>query len=272
MHLERNDYRDWLRDILAERVQSNPHYSLRAFARDLAISPASVSLIINRKKGLSRKKAAEVSRRLSLDTQEQELFQALVSLESARDEVDRNIARARIAQITLADQTRQIEMAVFRVMSDWQHFAILQLTSLREFKPDHGWIAGRLHLEIGVVEQSVSRLFRLGLLVSDESGGWKPSERVTFARSDIPSEALRNFHRQVIEKGLRAIRGQRVDERFLVSGFFAIRKQDYPAVVEKVRAAYREISRSSACTPGEGDELYALSMQLFSTTSERDFK
>ena len=46
-----------LNEKFKERVQANSAYSLRSFARDLKVSPSTLSEIFNQKKGLSQKLA-----------------------------------------------------------------------------------------------------------------------------------------------------------------------------------------------------------------------
>src|SRR2546430_13739191 len=48
------DYRRVLRKELESRCRTSPRYSLRAFARDLKISPSRLSEILSGKQGLSR--------------------------------------------------------------------------------------------------------------------------------------------------------------------------------------------------------------------------
>ena len=55
------DYRDILREELAARTETNPQYSLRAFARDLGIGSARLSEVLNGNTGLSRPAAEPLS-------------------------------------------------------------------------------------------------------------------------------------------------------------------------------------------------------------------
>src|ERR1700733_8832696 len=79
---EQNDYRQYLRNVLEERTSKNAHYSLRAFARDLELSPQMLSFVLNKKRDLSPGSAAEVAERLELNPAEAAHFVDLVSLRS----------------------------------------------------------------------------------------------------------------------------------------------------------------------------------------------
>ncbi len=54
------DYRDYLQQMLADRKSGNSAYSLRAFARDLGINPATLPQVLNRKRGVSPKNAEKI--------------------------------------------------------------------------------------------------------------------------------------------------------------------------------------------------------------------
>jgi hypothetical protein len=51
--LKHRDYRAFLKSELEERMEKNSSYSLRAFARDLTVSPQMLSLVLNGKKTTS---------------------------------------------------------------------------------------------------------------------------------------------------------------------------------------------------------------------------
>ena len=59
-------YQDILKAELEKRQRANARYSLRAFARDLGVSPSNLSEILQRKAGLSRIKAQEIAKKLNL--------------------------------------------------------------------------------------------------------------------------------------------------------------------------------------------------------------
>ena len=55
----------------------------------------------------------------------------------------RELARIRL-QKTAVPEYQQLQMDTFRVISDWYHFGILELTYLKSFKSDPRWIAKAL--------------------------------------------------------------------------------------------------------------------------------
>lgn len=67
-----------IRRVFEHRREKNGSYSLRAFARDIDLSPSFLSLFLNGKKNLSLNSAYRIGRRLGLEPEEQAaLFNAV---------------------------------------------------------------------------------------------------------------------------------------------------------------------------------------------------
>lgn len=55
-----------LKEVLAQRKEKNPSYSLRAFARHLSMSPSFLCEVASGRKGLSRERAEQLRVKLGL--------------------------------------------------------------------------------------------------------------------------------------------------------------------------------------------------------------
>lgn len=97
------DYREFLREVLAMRVKRNPHYSQRAFARDLGLLPSRLNQILNGKLGLSPVAALQLAGRLGLQSGERDFFYDLVLSQSARSGCVRDAAAARVRAADLLE-------------------------------------------------------------------------------------------------------------------------------------------------------------------------
>src|SRR5688500_13060669 len=67
-------YLSKMREGLSLKQRNNPHYSLRAYARDIGIHPATLSQIINGKRALPAKDSEKVIKKLNLGPKERSLF------------------------------------------------------------------------------------------------------------------------------------------------------------------------------------------------------
>ena len=123
-----NDFRLYLQNELIRRCQKNPHYSLRAFARILQIDASALSKILNAKRAVTPEMLTKLGLKLGLGKQELKSFKGIKSGAGALGHLDFDTIDA--------DQ--------FKIISDWYHYAILELTAVAHFRADTKWIAKTL--------------------------------------------------------------------------------------------------------------------------------
>lgn len=262
------DYREWMKATLKERIDNNPSYSLRAFARDLKLSPASISLILNGRKGLSKPTAERVAKSMGLTQAEQEYFKTLVLAKHARTEAGKEMAKIRLLSLSTSKEKISLEQDRFQVIANWYHFGILQLTHLKNFRSEISWIARQLDIPEADAREAVARLRRLGLINQAPGGKLKATHDIVFTTDGIPSEGLRKFHRQMIEKALKAIHEQPIGQRMLTSTQFPMKRDQYNKITAKIRALNEEIIQKHSTSDGDGDAVYAVTFQLYQVNKE----
>jgi uncharacterized protein (TIGR02147 family) len=253
------DYRKILRNELEDRCQKNPRYSLRSFARDLGVSAPRLSRILNGRHGLSGEAAREIARRLNLSPSEQELFGTLVESEHARTSIVRNAARVRASELNTAFQALGLDS--FRVISDWYHLAILELTLVEGFQSDPAWIADQLGITQIEARSAVDRLLKFDLL--KKTGGALRATGSNFANPEgLPNDAIRKFHRQILARADQALNFQGAEERESSNLTIAIDESTLPKarklIREFTRKFDRELSQASKKT-----RVYNLTVQFF---------
>ncbi len=264
--LDRN-YRTILRKILAERVGANPRYSMRAFAKSLDLAPARLSLVLAGKQGLSRTSALAISNKLELAAREKEFFIASAIATDGRSRSERVRAQGVLQTLATGPAAQvALEEHEFALIADWQHFAVLELMQTKGFRGDPTWIARRLGLTKFEVTQTLARLEELGYIAREDSGIRLIKSDVTTTK-DVPSEAIRKFNRQILDKAKTAITMQSVLERDVSTLTVGIRKRDLPKYKELIKNFRREFNAIATATPSSArDEVYVLSAQFFKLT------
>jgi uncharacterized protein (TIGR02147 family) len=242
-----------------ERSSRNSSYSLRAFARDLGLSASGLSQILSGKQGLSVELAAQIADRLQMNEVEKKRVCALAESRHARSKKQRELARIRLSEFAVSPTTVQLD--AFRVISEWYHFAILELTRLEGFEGTPQWIADALEINEKSAELAIERLLRLELLEKD-GGQLKAAEDFVTTPSDLPSDAVKKFHDQVLEKARQALVFQSVAERDFSSVTMAVSHEDMPKAKEWIREFRRTFTRNMEANPKK-DSLYQLSIQFF---------
>lgn len=263
-----SDYRDYLRDELERRLAKNPTYSLRAFARHLGISPQMLSFVVNRKKNISSGVASQFADRLNLDPAGASRFIDLVELSKTRKPTAKKILEDRLSEGARESlpEFRALEASKFKVISDWHHYAILELTQTEGFKSDIAWIAKRLGLKVFEVEQAVERLKVLELLEENSLGRLVRTEVNLTATYEAPNAALRKLAKQYLEKSIAALEDQTMEERDVTNITMSVDPKRIPQAKKMIADFRRKLC--AFLEQGERTEVYVLSPALIKLTNE----
>lgn len=256
-----DNYRRYFTETFESRSMRNPSYSLRAFARDLDIGTSTLTEVLQGKYGLSKGRIEKVAKALQLSSDQTEHFSDLIARDHGRSEKDREEAALRI-QLRLRHSIQTITLDGFKVISDWYHLALLELISLPSFKNDTEWMAKRLGLPELTIVEAIDRLERLELIEKTKTGILLTDD-FTSIGNNTPSQAIRKFHSQILQKALTALEAQSVDERENSSTVFAINQEDLPEAKKKLLKFRREFSGLLSKNPNKNN-VYCLSIQFFS--------
>ena len=247
---EKTSFRLWLQVRFTQRCKNNPRYSLRAFARFLSINPSSLSQILSGKRPLSKKSVQGICQKLSAKPQDLKAF----GLFKTGQVVDENYL--------------QVSLDTFAVISDWYHYAILELTFVSGFKADPKWISKKLSITTEEAKSTVERLKRLGLLL-EENGSLIKSSKLLTNRSDVnTSAAHKELQRQVIEKALLSVDECAAEEKDITSMTMAIDISNLERARELTRKYRREMC--SLLEDGEQTQVYNLGIQLYPISKKQE--
>lgn len=265
-----HDYRTILREELNIRCQQNPQYSLRAFARDIRLSPSRLSEVLNGKQGLSKVVASNVARALGYTADEAEIFCDLVESMHARSRVKRELAKIRLVKSKVhsngseAVAYESIKRDTFQMITDWYHFAILRLTQIK--RPDNTpadatWFANALDISLTAAKSAIDRLLRLGLL-EDRDGKLVARNTHESHSSTTPSAAIKDYHKQILERATIALYTQKIEERDFSAMTMPVSSAKLAAAREKIKNFRRELCEFLSGSE-TNDRVYCLSIQFF---------
>lgn len=237
--------REFLYDLLLQRKARNKSYSIRAFARDLNLSPAYVSQVLNKKRNLSLDQKLKIAAGLGID------FSAF--------KLNHNEDNS-VLDLDIIEQTLEHE----KILKHWYHFAILSLAQLKPLNCNSKIIAKRLGLTAGEASEAVKRLTHFGYLEKLD-GKLVRSKNAFIIDSKKSSQSLRQFHfsrLMAAEQELSFYDQARIDRRFFQTLFI-------PSSRKKVLAAKSLITKFqnkliTHLMEDSPDEVFQLSLQLFS--------
>ncbi len=266
--LEHVNYRDVIKSEFAKRRMRNGHYSIRSFARDLNIAYSRVNEVMNGKRGLSRKNAHKIARKLGLNEEEKKIFVLNVESQHSRSKVFRQAATKKLDSILLEQDRNQLQLDVFESISNWYHYAILELTYLTDFDPYPEHIANRLGITKIEAELAIERMLRVGLLEAKDNT-LKASDDFTMSTSGVPSMSIKKNHEQILDKAKDSIYLQSIEQRDLSSVTMAINKNQISKAKELIKKFRRELNALMSVS-SEKDAVYCLAIQFFQLDKTAD--
>ncbi len=227
------DYRDFIRERLMDKVQMNKNLSIRNMAKKIGFSHTFLSLVINKKKHLSRTTAHSVADYLSLSSKEYDIFLNLVEINTARSLKHREKIFNRLIEQKLQINAFQLPLSIFSLMYKWYYLAILELTKLKDLIIDSNTVAKNLGITKTESKLAIDRLISLGLL-KKENNRLVKVHKITNSESVTPNEDIRNYHKDILHKTIDTIDNQSIEDRYLSSMTVAISKEDLPQLKEMV--------------------------------------
>lgn len=231
------EFRIKLQEEFSRRIRVNENYSIRAFAQHLGINSSSLSKILAGKRFLSDEKIQILCQSIGIRVSN-----------SADTQIDFN----------------QLELDTFVVISDWYHFAILDLTLIKTFKSEAKWIARKLGIESHQAIGAIERLKRLGLLVEKNGKLVKGKEFYTNYSEGMTSASLKEYQRQIIKKALHAVDNCPQERKDITSITIAADSKKLNQAKEKIKNFRRELC--AFLEDGDRDSVFHLALQLYPVT------
>ena len=268
-----DDYREWLRQILESRRRTNPRYSLRAFARDLDLSPSRLSQILQGRQGLSPQSCEALVPKLGLDAELQSYFSLLVQAQDARSKAERQRALEKISQVKLSAPYIVLSEERFRFISDWQHLAILELLASPHAESSFSWISSRLGISEEHARAAVDRLFVLQLLTLEDKK-WIPTSKQLSTSADVPSKAIRRFNSQILKMAEASLETQDPLMRDISTLVVGISEEQLPELkallVNFRRSFYADAVAGRKRAKSKDRKVYALNLSFFSLEKQQE--
>lgn len=260
------------REILLHHFQSRQHrvpgYSLRAFARDLQVSPSRLSEVLGKGHRLSLSTAARVATNIGLSSSETAYFQTLVAAEYASDEKGQAQIDQRLQVFESQIVYRDLYADELKAITEWTHFAILEALDLEDC-PDikseqEKWLAKKLKRSRVETFGALRRLVRLKL-VKVKGGGYRKTGANFASTHDVPSAELRQMHQALIQQGISALHREPVTRRSVNSLLLGIDKAKAPEAFQRLFEFCRDFNRDFG-SEGKKTDVYCLSLQFFPLT------
>jgi uncharacterized protein (TIGR02147 family) len=261
-----SNIKDFLNEILANKKVKNPKFSIRTWAKRLG--QTSPSLLVNVLKG-NRKVSVEFGNRIAdsieLTETERRYFNILILQNLSSSPAEHQLYNELLEHLRPDPNVLDLKLEDFKYISDWHHLALLEMLSLKNFKEDPKFLAKRLGDKISPekVAHSLQLLRAVGLINLTQNQIVRAPGNMVL-KDNVPSEAIRSHHKQLMQRAIEALSEQSLDERDFRSSKFAIRYENYQKAVEIIKEFHKKMQKISTRT--DGDDVYAFNTQFFKLT------
>ncbi len=255
------------------RLSTNEHYSMRAFAKDLKLSPSQLSLVLAGKRGLSRTRAQLIAESLNLTALEKEVFLNQVELTYARSHSARAAAKHNLLELDTKKHMLMSHEQAFHVFSEWHHFAILQVMKLNrydefcEMEGEASFLTRVLNLRAEEVLTAISRLSELSLIVKSPKGHFHQAiPGVVLSQEGVQTSAFKKYKKQLTQKAFNEMDHHDRNENSAEAILFNISTQDFPLLKEELKLFSIKMKEKYQREGEQGAHVVALTQQLHEIT------
>ncbi len=253
------DYRSIIQNEYEARLSFNPNYSLRAFARDIEVSPSQLTDILKSKKGLSTKKALIVANKLGLNEKEALTFKAMVECQHGRSDKIRKLAAKYLEESLYQNNYKSLSEDSFAILANWYHFAILSCMELDHYDGSIGFLVNKLSLSYEEVETAIKRMLREEMIDLNK-GKFVVKKEMYTTSHDIESKALKVSHKQTLKQAIDCVDSIPVELRDITSITMAIDIDKLPEAKEKIKNFRRSMSKF--LESAKKTDVYNINIQL----------
>jgi uncharacterized protein (TIGR02147 family) len=262
------NYAELVEGLLASlAARSGKPPSIRDLASQLEhAAPAAVHAMVQGRRLLSGPVQRRLAELLGLSAQEARYVQEWVAYERKRRAGRATPEDAsRLERANLRRHPQEVLAAErFAYIADWFHLPLLGLIAMPGFRFDLDWIEARLKHKPTTQQIIYSLRVLEQLRLIKRTGRKWTAEKEIATPLDVPSEAVRRHHLQMMERAGEALQEEDVGQRDLSSATFNFdrrRMAEAKAAIEEFRQEFLHRFEGAAAS-----EVFQMNMQLFAHT------
>lgn len=245
-----------LQATLVQRCGTNPSYSLRAFAKQLGLESSFLSKLLSGQRSITFQLIERLTEPLLLSP---------VEVREFKD----HLARSKGTQ---SAGTKYVDLSLdaFKVIADWHHYAILELTKVEgfHFLPSH--IGKKLGISMHEARDAVERLKRLEMLEIDQkTKKLRPAKNFATYGNLFTAPAFRKLQKQVLLQAISALEDTPFEKRHQSSLTLAIHSPSLKKAIARIQDFRDELGDVLQPEGKKYDDVYQFSISLFPVEDHR---
>ncbi|MEK6705272.1 MAG: TIGR02147 family protein [Bdellovibrionota bacterium] len=242
------DYRKFLKEWFEYKKRVQPGYSGALFARQAGLSSHTLlGMVIRGERNLGYETIRSFIKALNLKAREKIYFEKLVLFNQAKSSEDRADYFEQL--VTLAQgEGRGLLTQIqdyAKYLSHWYTAAVHELVNLDDFKADPDWIVRKLKRKITAKEatDAWALLLQLGMVkLNPVTGRFEVTNKAMDFDPGTVSFAIRNFHKEFLDRAKDAIDHESLEERELSSLTIALSEKELGELRQKVKEFRKAIN------------------------------
>lgn len=237
------DYREFLKDSLAELKKGDSKYSQRYVLSQIGVSSSGwLSDIFKGRKNITQTSTHRFIEFFGMSQREAAYFESLIGYNQAGCLEEKSRFFERLAEFSEAS-SELVNPDQFEYFSKWYHTAIRETLLTKPFFGDFVSLAKTLDPVVtpAVAKQSVQLLETLGMIKKQGSGEYKPvSLNVTKQTNFNPVHYFQHM-KEMREVGGQSLERKSKDERNFSTLGAALSRESYDEIVEDIVALRQKI-------------------------------
>ncbi len=243
--MEQNHHVDLLILEHIRRKNINARYSERAFAKSLGLSPGFLKLLFQGKKNISQSRAKIVADRLNWTQSQKSTFLKSVPASSKVEKMLKN-------KFVLSDTD-------FFEVSDWFHFAIIELIKVKKGKVTTDQICKEFNISRTEADFALKHLVRLEILKTKDSKIYSAPDK--YEIPSVSSSGIRKYHKQMLNRAIEAIEDQPMEQRDLRGLTLAFDQKQISEAQKEIQKFVTHFEKKFV--PQAANSVYQLSLAFF---------
>lgn len=262
------DYREYLADYYQERKSTRSWFSFRWFSQRAGIkSPVYLKLVISGERDLTPKSIEQFLTALDLPEKEARYFRHLVRFNQAKTAQTKQDHYSVLRQLSEAVPEKVVDQVLHDYYATWYHPILRELLCIGQVELSPGQM-GKLihpHLTANQVTAGIHFLEENQFIERNEFGQWKQTEPHLTTGVEALPQAVRKYHRIMLEHAAESIETFSPEERFITGVTMGVSEECYQAVAIEYKLFREKVLRLVA-TDSNPARVYQMVLGLFPCT------
>lgn len=273
------DYRSYLNQWFQAKKKLQPGFSGAMFAKKAGLQSHTIlGMVIRGDRNLSSDSIRGFVRAVGLRSKEAIYFEKLVLFNQSRNSEDRAYYFEQLHSIASSSKEGAFKLITSiqnhaLYLSHWYNAAIREMAHLADFTGNPQWIAAKLKRKITPKQASeaLTLLLDLGFLAVKCQENGENKYEVLQASIDIDPNsvdfAIRNFHKEYLERAKDALDGEGLHEREFSSMTMTLSLDDLKLVKARIKEFRQKLNTDFPTSRNPRTEVVAINMQLLQLTT-----